>query len=81
MTVRKKGKVSAAVKLDLNASNVMTGLVVFYAVVGAALVLLSAVIDVDPALRLSFAAYLERMAIATGAVAIGRGIAKSNTGT
>lgn len=55
-------------------SNIATLLVVIFALVGGALVILSAVTHVDPALRLSFQDYLQAMAIAAGGLAIGRGI-------
>lgn len=58
----------------LTFGNVATLLVLVYAVVGAVLVVLSAVTHVDPALQLSFAKYLEQMAIATAGLAVGRGI-------
>lgn len=59
----------------LSVANVATVLVLIYAVVGAALVLISATGSPDPSLALSFRAYLEQMAIATAGLAIGRGIA------
>lgn len=62
-------------KLNLDAANVATILVLLYALVGGALVVLSAVTHVDPQIRLGFADYLQQMAVATGALAIGRGIA------
>lgn len=62
-------------KVNLDTANVATLLVVLYAVVGAVLVVASAVGHVDPALQLSFRSYLEQMAIAAGGLAIGRGIA------
>jgi hypothetical protein len=61
--------------MKLDASNVATILVLVYAVLGAVLVLLSAAVHVDPKLALSFADYLGQMAIATGGLAIGRGLA------
>jgi hypothetical protein len=63
------------VNLNLDTANVATALVVLYALVGAALVILSAVGHVDSALQLTFRQYLEQMAIAAGGLAIGRGLA------
>ena len=59
----------------LTVGNVATVLVVLYALVGATLVVLSATGDVAKELQLSFNAYLESMAVAAGALAVGRGIA------
>ncbi|HEX2265854.1 MAG TPA: hypothetical protein VHH14_06190 [Solirubrobacterales bacterium] len=55
---------------------VATALVIIYAVVGGILVLVSAVggADITEELRLSFKEYLEQMAIAVGALSIGRGL-------
>jgi hypothetical protein len=55
---------------------VATALVIIYAAVGGALVLISALggTDITEELRLSFKDYLEQMAIATGALSIGRGL-------
>ncbi len=55
---------------------VATTLIYIYAAVGAALVIISAVggDDITKELRLSFKDYLEQMAIAIGALSIGRGI-------
>lgn len=54
---------------------VVTALVIVYAVVGAALVILSALInDIDPALRLAYKDYLDQMAIAAAGLGIGRGL-------
>lgn len=62
--------------MNLSVGNIATGLVILYAVVGAALVVLSATGTVDAKeLQLSFATYLEQMAIATGGLAVGRGLA------
>lgn len=61
--------------MNLETSNVATALVIVYALIGGALVILSAVGHVDPALQLSFRSYLEQMAIAVGGLAIGRGLA------
>lgn len=60
----------------LTVGNVATVLVLLYAVLGAVLVVLSATVDVNSELQLSFKAYLEQMAIAAGGLAIGRGLAK-----
>ena len=54
---------------------VATVLVLIYALIGGALVILSAAGHVDHALQLSFKTYLEQMAIAVGGLAIGRGLA------
>lgn len=62
-------------KLNLDAANVATGLVLLYALVGAVLVILSAIIHVDPKLALSFHDYLAQMAIAAAGLAVGRGLA------
>ncbi len=63
---------------------VVTALVIIYAVVGAVLVILSALInDIDPALRLAYKDYLEEMAIAAAGLGIGRGLvanAKAHAG-
>ena len=65
-------------KLDTAA--VATILVVIFAVIGGTLVVLSAVLTgMDPALKLTFAQYLERMAYAVGFLAIGRGLAARKT--
>jgi hypothetical protein len=54
---------------------VATTLVIIYAVVGAALVVLSATLNhIDPTLKLSYKDYLEQMAIAAGALSIGKGL-------
>lgn len=54
---------------------VVTALVIIYAVVGAALVILSALInDIDAALKLTYKDYLEQMAIAAAGLGIGRGL-------
>jgi hypothetical protein len=70
-------------KID-NMKAVATVLVVIYAVIGGVLVILSASLDhIDAALKLSYKDYLEQMAIAAGALSIGRGIvanAKANAG-
>jgi hypothetical protein len=59
----------------LDLPNVATWLVLIYAVLGAILVMLSAILDdMDPTLKLSFGQYLAQMAIATAGLAIGRGI-------
>jgi hypothetical protein len=65
----------------LTVANVATMLVLFFALVGAVLVIVSAVSDsVDPALRLTFATYLDKMVWAVGALAIGRGVARAGAG-
>ena len=68
-----------------NMAPVATALVIIYAVVGAALVVLSATLNhIDPALKLSYKDYLEQMAIAAGALSIGKGLvanAKANAAT
>lgn len=53
---------------------VATVLVVLYALVGGALVIVSAVGHVDPALALSFKSYLTQMAVACAGLAVGRGL-------
>jgi hypothetical protein len=61
---------------------VATRLVIIYAVVGAVLVVLSATLNhIDPSIKLSYKDYLEQMAIAAGALSIGKGLianAKAN---
>lgn len=60
---------------DLETANVATLLILIGAVVGAALVILSAVDAVsDPALKLSFSGYFESLAIGAGLLGIGRGL-------
>lgn len=55
---------------------VATALIFIYAAIGGALVIISAIggDDITQELRLSFKDYLEQMAIAIGALSIGRGI-------
>jgi hypothetical protein len=55
---------------------ITTWLVFIYAGIGGVLVIISAVAgdDITKELRLSFKDYLEQMAIAIGALAIGRGV-------
>jgi len=66
--------------VNLNLTNVATILVICYAVVGAALVIISALGHVAPELQLSFRVYLEQMAVATAGLAVGRGIStRTNT--
>lgn len=64
---------------------VATALIIIYAVVGAALVVLSATLNhIDLTLKLSYKDYLEQMAIAAGALSIGKGLianAKANAAT
>jgi hypothetical protein len=63
-------------RFNLDAANVATILVIGYAIVGAALVVLSAIGAVgDKDLVLSFNQYLESMAVAAGGLAVGRGLA------
>lgn len=59
----------------MEVANIATWLVLIYAVVGAALVLLSAVTDVNRDLALSFPEYLQQMAIAVAGLSVGRGLA------
>jgi len=66
-------------KLDTAA--IATILVLLYALVGAILVVLTALGHVDPAARLTFNQYLESMAIAAAGLAIGRGLSNTNPGT
>lgn len=61
--------------MKLDTANVATILVLVYAVLGAFLVVISAVSHPDPEVRLTFNAYLESMAIAAGGLAVGRGLA------
>lgn len=64
----------------LTAGNVATVLVLCYAILGAALVILSAVGAVDSGdLQLSFKEYLSQMVIAAGGLAIGRGLTSRPT--
>lgn len=69
---------SAISKID--ASPLITVLVVVYAVVGGALVILSALVDgIDPSLRLSFRGYIDAMSlplIALGVAKAGRFIGR-----
>lgn len=65
--------------MKLDTAAVATILVVVYALVGAALVVLSALGVTDSEMRLSFNQYLESMAIAAGGLAIGRGLAAKKT--
>lgn len=61
----------------LETAPVATLLIVIAALVGAALVILSALDAVgDPQLRLSFAGYFQSLAIGAGLLGIGRGINK-----
>lgn len=66
--------------MNLDTANVATALVLFYALIGGILVILSALGDVDPKLTLSFNSYLESMAIAAAGLAIGRGIKAGRAG-
>jgi hypothetical protein len=66
-------------KFNLDTAAVATALVLIYALVGAVLVVLSAIGHVDPAMRLSFASYLAQMAIAVAGLAVGRGLAANST--
>jgi hypothetical protein len=60
---------------------VVTWLVIIYAVVGATLVVLSATLNhIEPALKLSYKDYLEQMAIAAGALSIGKGLVANAKG-
>lgn len=72
---RKPGRSSWGLATSLDTGNIATVLVLAYALVGAALVIISALGHVDPALRLSFHDYLTQMSIAAGGLAIGRGLA------
>ena len=64
----------------LTAGNVATVLVLLFALVGAAMVVLSATVTgIDPDLRLSFQDYLSAMAVAAGGLAIGRGLTSRPT--
>jgi hypothetical protein len=60
---------------------VVTWLVVIYAAAGAILVVLSATLNhIDPTLKLSYKDYLEQMAIAAGALSIGKGLVANAKG-
>ena len=67
--------------MNLTTSNVATLLVLCYALLGAVLVVLSAIGAVETGdLQLSFKEYLSQMVIAAGGLAIGRGLtARTNT--
>lgn len=68
--------------INLDTANVATGLVLLIAVVGAAMVVISAVVDgVDPALRVSFNQYIDGVGVAAGLLAIGRGLKARNETT
>lgn len=60
--------------MNLDTAHVATVLVLVYALVGGALVVISALGHVDPEVRLTFNQYLSSMAIAAGGLAIGRGL-------
>ena len=62
--------------MNLDSSNIATWIVVLIAIVGAALVLLSAITTVDPALKLTFGSYIEKVGVAAGLLAVGRGLNK-----
>jgi hypothetical protein len=51
-----------------------TTLVIIYALLGAALVILSAIADVNENFSLTFKEYIEQMVIAIGGLSIGRGL-------
>lgn len=60
---------------------VATALIIIYAVAGFVLVILSATLNhIDPTLKLSYKDYLEQMAIATGALSIGKGLVANAKG-
>jgi hypothetical protein len=60
---------------------VATALVIIYACVGGILVILSAVLThINPALDLSYKEYLQQMAIAAGALSVGRGLTANAKG-
>ncbi len=60
---------------------VATVLVIIYAVAGLVLVVLSAALNhIDPALKLSYKDYLEQMAVAAGALSIGKGLVANAKG-
>jgi hypothetical protein len=60
---------------------VATTLVIIYALVGGALVILSAVLNhINPTLDLTYKEYLQQMAIAAGALSIGRGLTANAKG-
>ncbi|HWT22396.1 MAG TPA: hypothetical protein VN213_02710 [Solirubrobacteraceae bacterium] len=60
--------------MTLDLANVATWIVLAFTAVGAVLVILCAIIDVDPTLRLSYNAYLDKMVWAWAGLAVGRGI-------
>jgi hypothetical protein len=60
---------------------VATALVIIYAVVGGALVVLSAALNhINPTFELTYKEYLQQMAIAAGALSIGRGLTANAKG-
>jgi hypothetical protein len=60
---------------------VATVLVIIYALVGGLLVILSAVLThINPTIDLSYKEYLQQMAIAAGALSIGRGLTANAKG-
>lgn len=64
----------------ISAGSVATVLVLLFAVIGGAMVVLSATVSgIDPDLRLSFQDYLSAMAVAAGGLAIGRGLTSRPT--
>lgn len=67
--------------MKLDTSNVATWLVIIFAVVGGVLVILSAAVEVDAPLALTFDQYIKSMVIAIGALAVGRGINSYTKGT
>jgi hypothetical protein len=76
MNEKQKAPASSQAALVEQMNPVATILVIIYAIVGGALVLISALegTDITEELRLSFKDYLEQMAIAAGALSIGRGL-------
>jgi hypothetical protein len=60
---------------------VATALVIIYAIVGGALVILSATLNhINPTIDLTYKEYLQQMAIAAGALSIGRGLTANAKG-
>ncbi len=61
--------------MNLENSNVATALIVIAAIVGAVMVVLSAVVDgIDPDLRLSFEDYIQALFVGGGLLSVGRGL-------
>lgn len=78
---RRRRRKSSSIVEKVDFSPLITALVIIYAVVGGALVILSALIDgIDPSLRLTFRGYVEAMSLpllALGVAKAGRFIGKA----